>query len=76
MFWSQIILSLKFYCFQALGELISQNMMCYGVEKPKIAEKAVGSSFLLFLLCHQGTCIGHLSYFLSQIVVSVLLLLK
>ena len=51
-------------------------MMCYGVEKPKIAEKAVGSSFLLFLLCHQGTCIGHLSYFLSQIVVSVLLLLK
>ena len=48
-------------------------MMCYGVEKPKIAEKTVGLSFLL---CYQGTCIGDLSYFLSQIVVSVLLLLK
>ena len=73
-FWSQIVLSLKFYRFQALWELISPlNMMCYGVEKPKIAEKTVGLSFLL---CYQGTCIGNLSYFLSQIVVSVLLLMK
>ena len=48
MFWSQIVLSLKFYRFQALWELISLNMMCYGVEKLKIAEKLWVQAFCCF----------------------------